>query len=492
MIENAKHIREEKHNLARGTVFLLVSQTSFIFFSYILHIGLGRLLTIADYGNFGIVLSTLSIFLLFVNSGVPEAVSKYVSENPLNAIPIRNKALKIQLLLSLVLFVVFFFSAPKIASIFRDKSLINLFRITSVVIPVSSVVALYYHFLNGLKAFTEQATINILRAAIRVTLVLILVYAGFGLNGAVVGFSATSLIILMLTMLIFKYKIKLPRPRTIINYPAEKIIGFAAPSLIFSGAITLLLTMDLLFIKSLLSDPNQSGFYTSATMIAKIPYYLFLAIPLAIFPVVSESVKKRRIDLTQSYIKNSLHFLILILTPTCFLISSNAKSLISLFYTSGYIAAAHPLQILVFGIMFLSIFSIFGAIIKASGKPTIAMAIAISAIPINAVLNLIFIPQYGIAGAALASSISMLLCMLFSASYVFYKFGSFLSLVSLFKIVLTSVVVSTFMRILSPAGLFIIPLYIISFTLYLLLLFFIGGINIHHLSKFKTLIRVNY
>jgi len=485
MIDTHQSFRQEKFRFAKGTTYIFLSQAGFIFFSYLMHFGLSRLLNVSAYGNFGIVISILSIFLIFLNSGIPDAVSKYVAEQPYHSNSIKNKAIRIQIVVGSFLFLIYFFSAPFLSKILNDPSLIIYFRISAFVLISSAFLGVYMNYLNGLKAFCEQAAIGLLRAFLRVLLVLSLTWLGFGLTGAVSGFSLTSFIVLVIALLMIKYRKKFQQ--SISNFKTSKLIKFAIPSIIFSGAITLLLTMDLLFVKNLIIDKDASGFYTSATMFAKIPFYLFMAFPITLLPAISSSISKNSVVLTKKYIKNSMRFLFIILTPITFIISGTSVKLITLFYPSQYSAAEIPLSILIFGMMFFSIFTSLCAIIKGSGKPQIAMFIAIFLIPLDVSLNLILIPTFQLKGAALASSISMFSGMSIAMGYIFWKYQTITSMRSLIKIILSSGIIYLILKLFAPWGFLLLPYYLILLILYFILLLLLKEISKNDIYELKAM-----
>ena len=130
----------------------------------------------------------------------------------------------------------------------------------------------------------------------------------------------------------------------------SKIIKFAAPVILFSLAFNLVMSLDLFFVKAILREKAQVGFYTSAVALSKAPYFIFLALSSTLFPSIAKSTSnKGSEELTKRYINQSLRYVLIFLVPCAFIISATSRDLISLVYTGKYLTAAYPLSILIFG-----------------------------------------------------------------------------------------------------------------------------------------------
>jgi O-antigen/teichoic acid export membrane protein len=86
-----------------------------------------------------------------------------------------------------------------------------------------------------------------------------------------------------------------------------------------------------------------------------------------------------------------------------------ASLLIPVVYGPAYYGAVHPTMILLAGVAFASVARVAAPYYLTSGKPGIHLMITFFTLLLNVGLNLWFIPLWGIAGAAWASSISYLL-----------------------------------------------------------------------------------
>jgi len=460
-----------KQVLAKGTIYLMSAQLIFLISSYAIHFGLGRYLGPELYGAFGVIMVLLTTSRVLVESGTVRAVSKYTAERKELALAIKNQAMKIQIILALIIFVSLFALAPLIANLLKDSTLVSYIRFVAFFIPMSSLYAVYFGLLNGIRAFGKQAAVSIIYHVVKVLLVFTLVYLGFKLYGAIGGYLIAGVVSLIMAR---HYWISKDRDDIKIadNFEMSKIIKFAAPIILFSLAFNLVIGLDLLFVKAILAERAQAGFYTSAAALSKIPYFIFLALGETLFPSIAKSTSsKGNEELTRKYINQSLRYTLIFLIPCSFIISATSQNLISLVYTEAYLAAVAPLSILIFGLTFLCLFIILTTIITASGKPRVSLFMVLVLLLVNVLLNMTLVSIYGLAGAAVATTITGVLGVLIAGVYVYNRFHALINLLSLFKIVTASSIIYLIARSFSVSGMSLVGWYVGLLLVYFALLF---------------------
>jgi len=256
------------------------------------------------------------------------------------------------------------------------------------------------------------------------------------------------------------------------NFQMSKIVKFAAPIILFSLAFNLVVSLDLFFVKAILGEKVQAGFYTSAAALSKVPYFIFLALGDTLFPSIARSTSNRgSVELTKRYINQSLRYALMFLVPCSFIISATSRDLISLVYTEVYLAAVAPLSILIFGLTFLCLFIILTTVITASGKPRISLVMILILLAINILLNTTLVPIYGLIGAAVATTITGFLGVLISGIYVYSHFHTLTDLFSLFRIVGASSIIYLCARVFPVAGIPLLAYYAGLLLIYFVLLF---------------------
>ncbi len=161
--------------------------------------------------------------------------------------------------------------------------------------------------------------------------------------------------------------------------------------------------IDQFFIKFILGE-GQLGVYSVAVSLAEllflIPGSVAGAILGRLYNMSNDSPEERR-RLTSGTIKVTFYvtFILMVASIIC-------TSLIPLIYGKAYSGAILPTIILFLGILFASIGKISASYFQSSGEPKIHLYITFLVFLVNIILNWTLIPLVGIAGAAIASSVS--------------------------------------------------------------------------------------
>ena len=473
--------------LGRGTLYLMLVQVVFLASGYLIHAGLGRLLGPASYGIFGVVIYLITLSQDFLRVGIPQAASKYIAEDNSNAEAIKNKTVKLQLIYSVLVFSVYFLLADIFADLLGDPSLSIYIRLSAFIIPAGAFYSLYTNFLNGLRWYNKQAQVMLFYSAAKIAGVFALVFFGYAVYGAIFGYLMGPLVGFALGWYFFKGIKGEGDGRN--DFELKKIINFAVPVIIFSVTFTFLISADLFFVKRILVENVQVGYYTAASMLSRVPFHILSALGFALFPAISRSTAINDVKQTENYIAGSMRYLLMFLIPIILLVSATSESLVSLFYSSAYLPASSSLSILVFGLGFYTILTIMTTIITASGRPRVSMLIALVLVPLCIVFNMFLIPIYQLEGAALATTVTSLLGVCFAAGYVFKRFKTLINAKSFVKICVASIVIYAIALRLSLPFFFLPFLYVLLFALYFGILFLMKELSEDDLKTFKGIIR---
>jgi len=421
---------------------------------------------------------------VFLQKGLPQAVSKFLAQYPDRQKVIFQKSFKIQFYVALIFTLIYFLGADIIASFFlKDPSLTSYIRLSSLLILPSAFWALYSSgFLNGKMLFKHQAFTRIVHSLSKLLLVFLAILAGFKINGLIGAHILAALIALLIAKSFSKIKTDHP------SFPTQKIISFAFPIIVFAASYRLLRYLDLLLIKKILADNTLAGFYTSAMTLSEISLFLFVALPFTLLPSLSKSIATKDTLTTKSYINKSLRYALLLMVPLAFIISATSKNLISLFYSTEFAPAASALSILVFGTTFLSLFSINCTIITSSGRPKITMFFGLLLIPLTIILNYFFIPLYSITGAALATTLTVLFGTIITSIYIYHKFKTLTSYKSTIKISLASLIIYYLALTYQFSSLWLLLTYLILIIIYFLILFAFNEIKQTDIKLIRKLI----
>ncbi len=160
--------------------------------------------------------------------------------------------------------------------------------------------------------------------------------------------------------------------------------------------------VDMLFISAFLG-PSAVGLYAIGVGLVEKLWLVSQAAGTVLFPQVSaEKDEKRRKEFTPLVVRTVLW--ITALGAVALVILSRWAVL--LLYSDKFLPAVGALQALLVGTVALSAGRVLGSDISGRGRPELNIFIGIVTVATNIVLNWIWIPRYGISGAAWASTVS--------------------------------------------------------------------------------------
>lgn len=388
----------------RGVAFLTLSKGWFIVAGYAAVFGLTRLLPKEGYGVYAVVAGVVAILGDVLIRGTIQAVSRFAAEDPERAGAVKRAALKLQCLLGGGLFISYYASAPLIARFLNDPSLIGPLRLSSLIVLSYSFYPVYIGFLNGLKRFGVQAALDMTFSTMKLALMLGLAAAGFGVAGAIGGFGIAALLILVIAMA------SSPAIPLRGSFPVSALFSFQVFIIAFTVISNLMLKTDLFLLKRL-SPPAEANtvaaYYAAAQALAFIPYQAIISITFVIFPLVSGLTALGDGDRVRGYIRESLRYSMMLTALIAVLFSSSASATIRLLFPAGYEAGGGALSVLVFGVVFFSLFLVGATAISGSGRASLSVLIGLGTLALDCLLNAWLIPARGMAGAALATTAAM-------------------------------------------------------------------------------------
>ncbi len=479
--------------MVRGTAYLAGAEVVFVICGWIIHVGSRWILGLAGYGTFGILLSLLTLYRIFLATGVNRAVSRAVSREPELDRSIRRQALRLQLTLGLGLGLAVWLAAPLLARIWDDREFIGYIRLTAFFLPVFGFYSVYRGVLNGHTRFGAEARGSILYSCSKVlfTFLLIFLFRFLGGNlifGAIGGYLAAILAAVFLARAFCPP----PGPEPDRRFALGEIVGFAFPVVLFSFIISLVQHLDLYFVRALVPDDAEvaAGIYTACQQFARIPYMILYSLSLTIFPAVAaRSAGDGEEAVTAGMIRRALRGGLLVVLPLAALIGGTAAPLLGWIYGRQAAAGGPALEFLIFGQTLLSFLLVLATIITARGRPWISFALVGTVLGFTALFNYLLIPAFGIRGAAAATTLASGLGAAGAGLIVFRLFKALLSPAAAGKIIAASTLIFVIARWWGPAGWLIPPVLILLAGIYLLLLFLLGEIRTGDGKIFLSLFR---
>ena len=446
-----------KVNLTKSVFWLTISEIIYNISGYIIHSGVGRILGPADYGRYALVVTLTTMIIILIGNGIPTAMSKFLSEifetTPSMISTIKKKALLIQFILIGSITLIFFLSAPILAKTLGDESLTRLFRISTLIIPSFAAASFYFYYFTGIHRFNLQAILKTVRSISRVVFILVLAWL-FSIEGSISGYVLAPAFVFLIAWGIDKFYISKEINKNITKQKSTKIsetpdqirsketfswknlINYAWPFTLFLLFYEIIISIDLYMIKSITQNDYLTGLYNGALTIGRIPYYLFYALTIILLPSISKTTSAQDHKETQNTIEKSLRLMLLLLPIGVLLMHIFATPIISIFYGEDYVGGSAAMEVLVFGVGFLTVFYVLSFVFSGAGKVRLPMWIALGGMISNILLSYILINQYSILGAAIATTATSFLVMIASLYFIKKEFKSILKIKSILKVLL--------------------------------------------------------
>ncbi len=415
--------------MGRGIVYGLLTRTLFIVGAYVIHVYAGRVLKPELYGTFGVILAILAISSIFYSNGVREAIAKNISTHPQCARYIFSVGLLVQLAFGIPIAIVIFLFADHAARVFQDHHLALPLKICSAVILAQCLYYVYLGTLNGLRKFLAESVVGIVYSVVRPVTVVLAIGAGYGVAGAVWGFLIASVL-----AAVVGHGVRGALDNTPIALSFRQMLTPATSNILTFGAITVLLNVDLLFVKNLVSSADAAGLYTAASAFSKPPYWLMFSFGAIALPLVTSRFANGDLAQCRRYLTQVIRYSTLLVLPLAVIIAATAEELLILFYSEEYSRAHQSLTLLVFGVWLIGLISIMAHMMIAIGKEHLMAAMALGAIALDAVFNMVLIPYFGLVGAALATTLSALGLLIVCGGYVLSRIGLDLTFVSVLRL----------------------------------------------------------
>ncbi len=201
----------------------------------------------------------------------------------------------------------------------------------------------------------------------------------------------------------------------------KAIVRRSAPMAISAASFLLMQSLDV-FMLTRLTDYETVAYYSVAIKLTLLVSIVLSSVNAVIAPQIAEDFAGQKMQLLKTKIKRSTRLILLITLPIIIFLGLFAMLILS-FFGEGYQVAYNSLLILLGGQVINAFCGSIGVYLNMTGKQKVFQFILLSALAINVLLNYILIPLYGMNGAAIATSTSMIIWNLSAVIYIYRKDG---------------------------------------------------------------------
>lgn len=373
---------------------------------------LTRALSTGDYGTMNLLMVTLTLSTAIGKLGLQHSAIRFYSESKEKDVNQLSKYYS-TLFFSPILFgivialiAVVSFKMKFIPERFVDSSMLSLFVLVSMLVPIRGTLETSMQFLRA-----EQNTklFNYFSVALRYGILCLTIFFLFyivkGLYGFFFGMLLANAIGLIVIYSIIRNSNKL-HIKYFSTFFLKECLLFGLPMVFVEIGHTLLSIGDRYLIQYFIGSTAlgiYSAGYNLSTYVSEMLVTPFNAASTPLYlSIWSEQGK----EATKIFLTSSLRYLLLILIPVGFGFAGVSANLISLLASDKYAEAQIIIPWVVSGIVIYGMRIVLDAPIYIYKKTFSILILMIISCSLNMVLNFFMIPVYGIKGAAIATLIS--------------------------------------------------------------------------------------
>ena len=372
------------------------------------------------YGIFSIVQTILLITTMVFTLGVQNVLvikinSEEYFEDRKKPLFFLIKTIKIILVVSLIPISVFYFGKEVLGDLFGNTELSKHFEIIAFAIPFLLLHEIFLYYFISKKKFVIYGFFMFFLPNILFTFSVILFNKYITESFHITLILCLSFIFCFILegLLIFKrFNFKNKQKQAI---SSKDVLRKSIP-MMFSGIMVLLLNWTDVLMLGIMMSEEDVGIYNAAFKIGFVVLIIISTINIVVVPKISEMFQKGEKEAFRKFINRTTQLVSLATLPIVILLIVFGKFILSQFgadFEKGY----SVLVIIVISSFFNTFCGNVDQILNFTNNQVFLMKLNIILLLLNVILNVIFIQQFGIEGAAFSSLISTVLfngiCVIF-------------------------------------------------------------------------------
>lgn len=386
-LNNYKWILEKSSFLALDRIIKLVV-------NFGLTIALAKYLEPSGFGKFNLILMVTSIVGALTTLGMESILSKQisVSVNEEEKKSFLVSSIGLRLIMSVLILSIFFIVSAIINYKIETYLLIGLMAI------VPNSFALFEFYFQGLNKTKTIFLVN------QSTFVITTILKLFGIILKLDIDYFASIFFVEFTLIGLFYLFKTKFNKLIFNYfnfsKCFVLFKESWPLFLSTIIVSLYMKVDGFMIKGLLSD-QQLGLYSISTRLTEFWYFIPMAIAQASLPVLAKNVKNN--EALKKTIISTIRLMLIVSVCFILIFTFLGEFIISNLFGVNYLDSVLPTKILAWSGIMVSFGLTTNNFLIVTSNTRIILYRNISGLIVNLILNFIFIPIYGIVGAAATS-----------------------------------------------------------------------------------------
>jgi len=389
--------------LSQGVMTIFSTRILTVALSFITQIIIARVLGPTGKGAYSLIILVPTLLVNLGNLGIGISNTYFIGKKKYALNDIVSNSLISAIGFGIFFAGLFFLFLPWLKG-FLLKGINSLYLVIAVLSLPFAFLILYFEFiLLGKERIKKYNLVPLIRS----TSLVILIFLSLVIFKKGIGYAVSSWVFATIVASILAFILVAQNAKIKISLNTKLL----KDSIIFGskgylGNVIQLLNYRLdMFLVNFFMNVIFVGYYSVSVLLAETLWYFPGAVGTVLFPKVASVSSNVANELTPKVCRITLFFT-LIFSLILFLLS---KIIISIFFGFRFLPALSPLWILLPGIVILSIPKVLSNDLIGRGYPIINTYAAGAGLVTNILLNLIFIPKWGISGAAFASTIAYIL-----------------------------------------------------------------------------------
>ncbi len=393
---------------SKNTTITLTARVLNLILGLATSLSIARVLGPDGKGIYALSVLLPSLIITFTNFGIAPATVYYIGKGKYSPREIFGNNVMVSFILSafsviIGLVIIFFFRKPVFSGISHYYLLLTL-----ALVPINLFFGYANAVLLGLQKIKEYNAVSIVKTSSFLGLIVIALWGlKTGIEGAILaGITANLLVDSLLFLWVKKFTHGVTLRLNSAYIKDSFLYGIKAH---ISNALAFLhLRLDVLLINAFI-NPLAVGYYSVAVGIAEKLWLISQSASTVLFPkIASEKDEKRRKEFTP-LVSRATIFATAIGALVVFFLS---QWIVTFLYSSVYLSAVRPLQILLLGAVAVSGGRVLGNDFAGRGRPMLNTYLNAITVAINLGLNIVWIPRFGIIGAAWATTVSYTIALI--------------------------------------------------------------------------------
>lgn len=411
-------VNQPLRKVIKSTGIIFFAVMGGMFLTLLRRILIVRFFTQSEYGIFCLGYAIFSIFatvsLLGLQDGIAREIGYYRGKN--DSLKVRGivfSSIQIVFIASVTLSLILFFTSNVISTnIFHDPELVTPLKVFAFAISFFALTSLLVSIFRGFESVKEKVYLSILKGILFLLFLLPVIFFGLPFINVIYAFTAS--IVVTCVFFLF-YAIKRPplplrgnRENHAINPIGKELLFFSIPLVGVFMLSQIMYWTDTLIL-GFFKASSVVGLYNGTVPLARFMGVILSSVIFIYTPVTSQLYSKNQLDEINRNYKVLTRWIFSATLPIFLIFFLFPEVVLNFLFGSRYIEAATVLQILAIGFFVHCCTGTSGSTLIVMGKTKFLMWGMLITVVANIILNIVLIPIIGIVGAALATTLALVI-----------------------------------------------------------------------------------